>query len=781
MHDAGICLWTVDLESKKIVPYSQSVRLYGNIPVDFEDDEGLLDTIKNHCNIHPDYIEAHLNVYKKLLKGERKLSLISKRKNLRTDQWDWLKFNYTLIVNKQNKPSKILVNAINVTELIKTKEKYRLFRNYSLISKHHTLAAFYFNLSQDMCTNKDYQKEVDINLFDISSVNLFFESLANHFALKERIPDFLRTYNRENLINECRNGHSAFNCEQKLTINSQIPKWYFFAIDIMENPDTHNVEAIFYIRDIDQKITLNQTVNKLIQSDYELIGLIDTKTGLFTNYGNRLRSINTRNEAHDYEEDVIEGMKNFILPSYYEECVKSLSLKTVSKALEKKEIYMCKFPTNLGNQWRLWKFSYLDSSKSTIFFTRSNITSVIQAELKQKDLLSVALDQARHAGEIKSQLLSKMSHEIRTPLNAIMGMVKLALIYSDNKSYVEKNLLEIEDSGKYLLRLITDVLEMSKIENGKTIIKEQKFCLQNLVDSINSLFIVQAKEKHINYSCVFLNETEKCYLGDSLRIQQILINIIGNAFKFTPENGSIEFAIKQEKVTKKNALLRITIKDTGIGISNDFVPNLFKAFEQEQVGLVSSSSGTGLGLAISKNLIDLMGGSIYVDSTPGIGTKFTLLLKLKTCKVPKKSEEIEPNNKILPKYNLAGKKVLLCEDHELNIEVAKKLLESQNIRVDVARDGQQGFTLFEKMNNNYYDAIIMDISMPIMDGYEATKLIRLLDKEYAKTIPIIAMSANAFDEDVEKSLLAGMNCHIAKPFDPDFLFKTLDKYINGNS
>jgi len=776
MHDAGICVWTVDLENKTIVPFSQSVRLYGNIPVEFSSNEHLLEQVRKFSNIHPEDIENHIEVYKKILNGERKISIISRRKNITTDQWDWLKNNYTLIVNKKGKPIKILINAINITELIKTKEKYRLFKNYRLISKQHTIANFYFNLTKDFCNNKDIKKNINPELFDTSSVDGFFTSLTKLFTFESKIEDFSRIYNRENLLKEYKNGNSNFSCEQKLTMSSGIPKWRFFSIDIMENPDTNDVEAIFYMRDIDQKITLNQTINKLIQSDYEIIGLIDKKTGLFTNFGNRLRSV--KNEEQDYDEEVSEGLKNYIMPNLYEEGIKALSLKTIIDALEKEDVYFCKFPKSKDNQWRMWKFSYLDSSKSTIFFTRSDITNMIQSEMNQKDLLTVALDQARHANMLKTEFLSRMSHEIRTPMNAIIGMTTLALESIHDSDSVEDCLNKIGVSARFLLSLINDILDMSRIESGKVFFKEESFDFKNFIKDINTVFENQAADKHIDYSCVFASKMEPYYIGDVMKIQQILINIIGNAIKFTPEYGKVIFEIKQEKVTKRNALVRFSIADTGIGISKDFLPHLFNSFEQEHTGATSSYKGTGLGLAICKNLIELMGGSIHVESTLGLGTEFTILLKLKLSK--KETLHIPQSENLINDFStLKDKKILLCEDHALNIEVAKRLLESKGLIVEIAKDGKQGVTTFNNSPVGFFDAILMDIRMPNMDGLEATKNIRLLPREDAKSIPIIAMSANAFEEDIEKSLLAGMNAHLAKPFEPNVLFQTLLSFIDG--
>ena len=779
MHDAGICLWTVDLENRMIIPFSQSVRLYGNIPVEFGSQEKLLDVIREYSNIHPDDVEKHVEAYTKLLKGERKLSIISRRKNVQTDQWDWLKSNYTLIVNKTDKPIKILINAVNITELIRAKEKYRLFKNYSLISKHHTLANFYFNLSTNQCTNKEINKNVDPNLFDTSSIDNFFISLSKLFVLEGKNQEFLQTYNRENLIKMYKKGNTNFSCEQKTSMEHSIPKWRFFAIDIMENPDTKNIEAFFYIRDIDQKITLNQTINKLIQNDYEVIGLIDKNTGYYTNFESKVSGLSVETDNQPYDEIIVSKLKSLITESDYEKSIKALSLKTIIENLEKQDTYFCKFPIKLDNQWRMWKYSYLDSSKSTIFLSLSDITSVIQTELNQKALLTTALDQARHANMLKTEFLSRMSHEIRTPMNAIIGMTNLALDSISDQKSVEDCLSKIDVSAKFLLSLINDILDMSRIESGKVFLKEDEVNIQNFINDINCIFTTQAADKKINYSCIFVNELEPFYIFDSMKVQQILINIIGNAMKFTKAHGKVSLKIKQERVNKNAALVRFIISDNGIGISKEFLPNLFNVFEQEHTGFSSSYRGTGLGLAICKNLIELMNGTISVTSNLGQGTEFNILLKFKIPETKITLQKINEKPQLKDYSLLKNKKILLCEDHELNIEVAKRLLESKGIIVEIAKNGQEGFEKFVKAPEYYFDAILMDIRMPILNGLEATSKIRKINSKYATSIPIIAMSANAFEEDVEKSINMGMNAHIAKPFEPVILFDTLLSFFPG--
>lgn len=412
-----------------------------------------------------------------------------------------------------------------------------------------------------------------------------------------------------------------------------------------------------------------------------------------------------------------------------------------------------------------------------------NFTDITDILASQRDLKD-ALNSAENANNSKRDFLARMSHEIRTPINAIRGMTYIANSNLDDKNKMTDCLKKIEISSKFLLDIINDILDMSKIESGKMNIISEHFTLSSFISSIESIINPQAKLKEISFDIIFDGIENNNLIGDSLRLNQIIINILSNAIKFTPKGGKITLTIKEVKRKGKIRILFI-IKDTGIGMDEEELSRIFKPFEQANMNTNIKHGGTGLGLSITKNLVELMNGSINVSSVKGEGTQFSIELpfeidKEKTNNYPitdiafdnlKKGDDEEDT------YDFSGKRFLIVEDNELNLEIASEILKFKGANIETAENGKIALEKFEESAPRYYDAILMDVRMPILNGYEATKKIRKSNHLDSSNIPIIAMTANAFNEDVFKALECGMNAHIAKPIDKDVLYSTLNEFI----
>ncbi|MGB4985035.1 MAG: ATP-binding protein [Erysipelotrichaceae bacterium] len=374
----------------------------------------------------------------------------------------------------------------------------------------------------------------------------------------------------------------------------------------------------------------------------------------------------------------------------------------------------------------------------------------------------------------KSEFLARMSHDMRTPMNGIIGLTGLTLDMDNLPPEVVDNLNKIDESAKYLLSLINDTLDMNKIESNKVMLNLEPTNLVTFFDQMNSVALISAQQKKVNFNLVHEGKTLPLVYLDRVRVQQMFFNLVSNAIKFTNEGGKVEVVGEATILPDNKMYTKVIIRDTGIGINKDFLPKLFEPFEQENDSIVTNYTGTGLGLAIVKNLVDIMNGKISVQSEKGVGTEFTVELTFDIATEDQKDNCMKVYNEDC----LQGKRILLCEDHPLNSQIATKLLEKQGMIVEKAINGQEGLDLFRKSSLNYYDAILMDIRMPVMDGLMTTRMIRSLDREDANTIPIIAMTANAFDEDVKKSIDAGMNSHLAKPIQPQLLYQTLAQQMN---
>ncbi|RHU35549.1 response regulator [Clostridium sp. TM06-18] len=387
-----------------------------------------------------------------------------------------------------------------------------------------------------------------------------------------------------------------------------------------------------------------------------------------------------------------------------------------------------------------------------------------------------AAKRAEEASEAKTRFLFNMSHDIRTPMNAIIGFSDLLEKHLDDKEKVHDHIKKIQLSGSFLLSLINYVLEMARIESGKATLRTEVGDAQELLGALNAVFEPAVEKKRLKYNCT-LDVEHRFIICDVTKVREIVLNIISNSVKYTPEGGSVTVQIKEIPWEKEGwTAYRILVEDTGIGMGAEYLPHIFEEFTRERTSTESKVVGAGLGLPIVKALIDLMGGTIQVESERGKGSKFEVILPFEIAS----EEEVKDSyvKKEEKPYNRSKeKRILLAEDNELNAEIAITILEENGFKVERAEDGCKCVELFSEKPTGYYSTILMDIQMPNMDGYTASRKIRGMEREDAKAIPIIALTANAFDEDRNKAFAAGMNGHIAKPIDVGRMVRTIGALV----
>lgn len=490
--------------------------------------------------------------------------------------------------------------------------------------------------------------------------------------------------------------------------------------------------------------------------------------------------------------DMLEDCIQRAYPSYREDFAAKFNKEEILRRFSdgEREIYM-----ELQQTWNDEKYHWM--SQQLIYIENPFNNDVMAIEMikflddqraesaKQEQLLRDALAAAKAANHAKSDFLSRMSHDIRTPMNAIIGMSSIGLMKAEDSQAVKECFKKIEFSSQYLLSLINDILDMTRIEANKMEITDEIFDIDALMNEVNQIIFPQAAEKGLAFHINMNEKVEKNYIGDALRIKQVLLNLLSNALKFTPEGGNVGINVRERERKNGYAYLELQVKDNGIGMSKEFMKKIFNPFEQEAPGSARDNVGSGLGLAIVYNLVQLMGGTVQVESKKHRGSRFVIQIPLQlvddgiNVKHPDFSaQEIvlhtDENKAETPK--LQGLRVLLAEDNELNREIAVEILSMEGAEVDVAENGCQAVDLFAQQEEGIYDVVLMDIRMPIMNGIEATKAIRAMNRKDASSIPIIAMTANAFSEDKQIAFEAEMTGYMIKPLNIEKLITEMETY-----
>lgn len=772
----GIVVYSVLPDDKLNMLFSNGECSFLIDKMEEERKEILQKVEKSHCLaedifFYDDVTEQNIwiNIYGEMLiqkDGARYLYIIS------TDITRQKVLEEELAVNEQA----LEIATARIREDIKELEyKYEIERRRSLIAEN-IIVQTVFNLSA--------RKMIEINSEEFAVPDGFFPDLQGISQIESRLildekhrEEFLAVHNVEDLLRRFENGESEISLDLRVRLKNGRVCWVRDTLHMLRQPRQKDILLFEYIFDINKKKSMNIMMEFAVNDEYDLIGSVNFEdNGAVMLYG--LESYNAFDETlieEDYTISLERFAKNAILPEERDEYLAKANIDNIKKQLSKGSSYEFMFHMMKDDVCKTKKVRYIlyGEDKEICLFIQNDITALIQEERKKREELRAALKSAESANQYKSTFLSQMSHEIRTPMNAIIGMTRLA---ADSGDMMEKDeyIKKIAFSSDYLLGIINDILDMSRIESGKFDLHPEWGSSSEILKVCIDMLKPAMQEKNIEFIYPVVKSTYDLeYYVDSLRLQQIYMNLLNNAIKFTPPNGTITLEIHHIEHDEKISKDAVLISDTGCGMSEEFLTRIFQPFEQEQNPYSMQVQGTGLGLALVKKIITAMGGEITVQSKLGKGSTFMFTLSYRYRIAKKKTNPVET----ISTENLKGKRVLLAEDHPLNREIAIKLLEKAGMSVESACDGQKAVDMFAKSVLNGYDIVLMDIRMPNMNGLDATRAIRRMERDDAKCVPIIAMTANAFDEDVRNSIEAGMDGHLAKPIEVDKMFMTIAKHI----
>ncbi len=701
-----------------------------------------------------------------------------------------LKVVCTNSYDESGAPCKIYGIAQNVTPFVQDEYSYKQFIRKLRSAIPDSRGTFHLNVSKNRCGEGMSEIPSVLAQQNAGTVDGFFAAIAENITDEDDLAEFKKVMNRENLLMTFSKGLRYLECSYRRYVENGEIHWITCYMHLVKNPCTGDVEAIADGIDVEHRKIDEMITDKIINESFDVISIVnlhEQQVYYRVPFENKKKT-----EIYPYDSEVAEFLQ--YIPDEKERRIaaEKLSINAVREGISKKgsyEIPVTVYTEDGELRNKSIKFFKVKGYKNRILCTCTDITEEFQQSqetqrmLKEhSEKLSKALNAAEKATQAKSEFLSRMSHDIRTPMNGIIGMCRMAqnnLADSDKIAYC---LDKINSSSEFLLSLINDILDISRIEMGKFKLRKEPFSMNSMIDDLRALTEIQAKGKGLNFTLkVNASDMENIWLyGDMRHIEQILMNLLSNAIKFTPEKGNVDLTVS-EKLHFAGGQgvsgLRFIVRDDGIGMSREFQAKMFQPFEQELENRARNHVGTGLGLSIVRNLVEMMGGSIEVESQLGKGTVFDVFLPIeKVDHDDSKAESVENEN---DKFELLkGKRVLIAEDNDLNAEILETILDEYGIEYRRARDGREAIDFLDQSDENFYIAILMDIRMPVMDGLEAVKFIRNANDKAYCNIPIIAVTADAFSEERTTAEQAGVNGYIIKPYNTVQLFHELVKFVH---
>ena len=678
--------------------------------------------------------------------------------------------------------------AWNITKI---RRSQRIFENQmqTLISSiPEAQGIFHLDLTSDMCLSINGASKNVEAMEQRTPVDVLIRQIASFVPDKKGQEEFFTFFCRSALLTAYAKGNAEISKKTESYFDDGTIRSACITARFFMNPSTDHLECVLYGMDIsagkeeriryEKHLTEQFQIFTALSRDYLNIFLIDGEQNMAEILkldGYVTTGLEKKKDAvYPYEATCSQYISERVHPDDRDMMREAMQLKRVLQELKERDEYTGSYRTLVDGETHYYQFKYMRmENKKHIIAGFQNIDAIIAKEREVQEALETALKAEEQSNRAKTVFLNSMSHDIRTPLNAIIGCAALAENHMDDPAAVAWYLSKITTAGNELLALVNDILDMSHIESGSVELELLPVYLPKLMEELQNILQESIEEKQLQFRIEMEDMVHPEVMADRLRLNQIFLNILSNSVKFTKQGGSILFSVRERTDAPEGfGSYDFRIKDNGLGMDSSFVEHIFETFSREQTVTVSGIQGSGLGMAIVKNIVDLLGGQISVKSKKGYGTDILVTLQFPVCSTP----VIEKKKSGQP-ADFTGKKILLVEDNELNREIALELLGELGFIIDTAEDGTIAVEKMLHAEPDQYDLILMDIQMPLMDGYEATRQIRNISDKRKASIPIVAMTANAFEEDRQKALEAGMNGHIAKPIDMEKMIETLKSFL----
>ncbi|MGN0466941.1 MAG: response regulator [Lachnospiraceae bacterium] len=777
----------VNMQSQKISVF-RFKNLFGNSDpriVDNMDYNEMLDLIITQY-VHPQERQS----IRELLTFERiqeKLSKVTSFKVHCKILQDEVHYYYLMIArNGEASTYQDIVLAIACEDDdINARRIYEKQLNSLLSSISQAAGYFHLDITKNRVLKVGGTSEIVNYLNRDYTIDMLMQSMAIYILSEKDRQDFLHTYSLEAMKQGYESGKVEIVLESRCYYDDNIARWSRYTLRLFVNPTNSHLEGVFYGMDVTQDKEAYETQVSIVQtlsSNYLDVFLLNTreKTASIIKHDGFMSTFFEKDgtKIYPYDELLKKYISKYVHPDDQMMMTISMKLSNVLEALNQNKEYSGNYRIIHQEETHHYQFRFIKNEEyGIVVLGFLNVDDIVAAEIEQQQKLQKALDDAKRANSEKSRFLARMSHDMRTPLNGIIGILEIDQKHADDIDYLKKNRRKATVVTNHLVSLINDVLDMAKIEEGSLILAHEPFSIMDEGQEATVLINLQAQEAGITTTVNFTSQDERLnyVYGSPLHLRRAMMNIYSNCIKYNQTNGKITTDIQIIRSDEQSVTYRWIITDTGIGMSQEFLTRIFDPFVQAETDARSVYQGTGLGMSIAKALIEKMGGTLEVSSELGVGSTFVVTIPFELAN----KNEIKCAKKV-EKVSIKGMKILLAEDNELNRDIAETILAEEGAQITSVINGKEAVEAIRNHPPQTFDLVLMDIMMPIMDGYEATRQIRQMGRSDTLTLPIIAMTANAFEEDIKKSLDEGMDAHITKPLDIPNMIRTIAQYKRKN-